>query len=121
MRAAWYTTALCALLRTGAHRAIAGDGIRAGRTAYARRHCICSKIHELGFYQAGPLQRPAVVDARLVEAKRASLVFEQEIRRQADAGELLCKTQVRVACLEADAFKATAIPDYLLQRIKDEF
>ncbi|BBL71220.1 tol-pal system-associated acyl-CoA thioesterase [Methylogaea oryzae] len=61
------------------------------------------------------------VDARLVEAKRASLVFEQEIRRQADAGELLCKTQVRVACLEADAFKATAIPDYLLQRIKDEF
>lgn len=60
------------------------------------------------------------VDARLAEAKRASLVFEQEIRRQDDAGELLCTAIVRVACLEADVFKATAIPDYLLQRIKDE-
>lgn len=60
------------------------------------------------------------VNARLAEVKRASLVFEQEIRRQDGASELLCKADVRVACLDANSFKATAIPDYLLQRIKDE-
>lgn len=60
------------------------------------------------------------VDASVVEVKRASLVFQQEIVRQNAARELLCKASVRVVCLEADTFKATAIPDKLLQRIKDE-
>lgn len=60
------------------------------------------------------------VDARLTEAKRASLMFEQAICRQQGARELLCKAQVRIACLAADTFTVTAIPDYLLQRMKDE-
>ncbi|TAN51492.1 MAG: tol-pal system-associated acyl-CoA thioesterase [Methylococcaceae bacterium] len=60
------------------------------------------------------------VDARLTEVKRASLMFEQEIRRQQGAGAVLCKALVRIACLAADTFTVTAIPDNLLQRMKDE-
>lgn len=61
------------------------------------------------------------VDAQVAELKRASLVFEQVLTRQADELDVLCKARVKVVSLNADNFTVAAIPDTLLQRIKDEF
>ncbi len=61
------------------------------------------------------------VTAEISELKRASLSFTQEIRREGPAGDLLCQASIRVVCLTADSLRPTAIPDFLLQRIKDEF
>lgn len=59
-------------------------------------------------------------DAHVAELKRASLVFEQTISRQAAEQDVLCKARVKVVCLEAESFAVAAIPDTLLQRIKNE-
>jgi acyl-CoA thioester hydrolase len=61
-----------------------------------------------------------LVTAEVREIKRASLLFAQEIRRGGASGEKVCEAVVRVACLTQGDMRPTAIPDYLLQRIKDD-
>lgn len=60
-----------------------------------------------------------LVSAEVVELKRASMVFAQEIRRGVEDGEKLCEASVRVVCLRDGDLRPAAIPDFLLQRIKD--
>lgn len=52
------------------------------------------------------------VQARVAERGRASLVFEQEIRRD---GEVLCRGLVKVACLDAASFRPAPIPQAVLE------
>jgi acyl-CoA thioester hydrolase len=55
------------------------------------------------------------VTADVIEIKRASLTFAQRICRGQDD---LCTSTVRIACLDAKAFRPKAIPDYLLNHFK---
>ena len=52
------------------------------------------------------------ISATVVELKKASLVFEQSIRR---GEETLCTGHCRVACIDANTLRPTAIPDFLLK------
>jgi len=58
-----------------------------------------------------------LASAKVTEAKKASLVFEQEIMR---GDEVLCKGTIRIACLDADAMTPKAIPQHLLKPLKHE-
>lgn len=58
------------------------------------------------------------VTAELVEIKKASLMFQQQIRKT--DGELLCEARFKIVCLQADTFKPAAIPSLLLDTIKDD-
>ena len=49
--------------------------------------------------------------ARIIETKKASLVFEQDIRRGDD---VLCKGLFRIACLDAKTMTPKPIPQHLL-------
>lgn len=60
------------------------------------------------------------VSARVVEPGRASVIFEQEIRREAPEPMLLCSGQVRVACLDAVTMKPKALPDAMLGEFSRE-
>ncbi|MDD5036145.1 MAG: tol-pal system-associated acyl-CoA thioesterase [Methylococcaceae bacterium] len=60
-----------------------------------------------------------LVTAEVRELRRASMVFEQEIRRDGRDGEKICEASVRIACLNDDDLRPAAMPDFLLQRIKD--
>jgi acyl-CoA thioester hydrolase len=60
-----------------------------------------------------------LVTAEVGELRRASLSFIQEIRRGGVDGDKLCVAEVRVACLSDGELRPMAIPDFLLQRIKD--
>jgi acyl-CoA thioester hydrolase len=58
-----------------------------------------------------------VATARISEQRRASLTFGQEIRREAD-NQVLCRGEVKVACLDAKNWRPTALPGALLEEIK---
>lgn len=68
-------------------------------------------------------RRPAVLDdelevsCRLVEARPASLAFEQEVVRVAD-GQLCSHGRVRVACISLATKRARRIPPELLERLR---
>ncbi|QSA95800.1 tol-pal system-associated acyl-CoA thioesterase [Methylococcus sp. EFPC2] len=56
------------------------------------------------------------VSAEISELRRASISFSQQILR---GDELICEAAIRIACLTDGELKPTAIPDDLMQRIKD--
>ena len=56
------------------------------------------------------------VSAEVVRRGRASLTFRQAITRVDDA-QLLCDAQVKIACLDADAFRPRPIPDFILKEL----
>jgi acyl-CoA thioester hydrolase len=53
------------------------------------------------------------VSAEISQTKKASLTFEQIIKRD---DVTLCTASCRVACLTADNLQPTAIPDFLLKQ-----
>ena len=57
------------------------------------------------------------VSAEVVLAKKASLTFEQSITRGDD---LLCKSIIRIACLDAVTMRPKVIPENLLELLKNE-
>lgn len=56
------------------------------------------------------------VSAEISELRRASLRFHQWILR---GEERLCEADIDIVCLTDETLRPTAIPDFLLQRIKD--
>ena len=54
------------------------------------------------------------VTAKIIEFKKASMLFEQSIVRTSDQ-QLLCDGTVRIASLKADSFKPCAIPHAILE------
>jgi len=51
-----------------------------------------------------------VVSVRLDELRSASVVFQQEIRRGSQLGELLVSASVRAACLASDSLRPRPLP-----------
>ena len=60
-----------------------------------------------------------IVTAKIIEQKKASMLFEQKIYRENDPEQILCQGQVRIACLRADSFKPTSIPKAITQSIME--
>ena len=59
------------------------------------------------------------VSVRLVERRRASLRFEQAVRRPGDGDGPLCTAQIRIACLDAGSLNPRPIPDKVFKEIPD--
>jgi len=57
------------------------------------------------------------VTTEVVEFKKASIVFKQIIHR--DDETVLCQASCKVACLKAEQLKPTAIPEFIVQMLKD--
>lgn len=57
------------------------------------------------------------VKAELIKLGRASLNFKQSVFRQQ---ELLCEADVRVGCVATSTMRASAIPEALFKRLKEE-
>jgi acyl-CoA thioester hydrolase len=58
------------------------------------------------------------VSSDVTEAKKASLIFKQQINR---GDELLCTGIIRIASLDAHTFRPKAIPEYLLELLTHEY
>ncbi|GAB4266276.1 MAG: tol-pal system-associated acyl-CoA thioesterase [Methylomicrobium sp.] len=57
------------------------------------------------------------VSSLVTSAKKASLIFEQQITRGDD---VLCTGWVRIACLDVQTMRPKAIPDFLLEQLQNE-
>ncbi len=57
------------------------------------------------------------VSAEVILAKKVSLNFEQMVTRDE---QILCKGNIRIACLDAKTMRPKTIPDTLLQRFKND-
>ena len=58
------------------------------------------------------------VGLEVAELSRATIVFNQDIRRQGETDELLAEGVIRVACLNAASFRPKPIPADILEQIK---
>ncbi|RED02005.1 tol-pal system-associated acyl-CoA thioesterase [Ectopseudomonas oleovorans] len=65
---------------------------------------------EARYHAPARLDDELLIGAEVVEAKRASLRFHQEVRRAKD-DVLLCEGWVTVACVRADSFRPRAMPE----------
>ena len=63
-----------------------------------------------------PARLDELLDVSLILKKRgrASLLFEQQVRR---GDELLCRGEILLACVDVSSFKPTAIPAKILREI----
>ena len=57
------------------------------------------------------------VSAKIIELKKASMLFEHKISRMNQTHKILCQGQVRIACLRADSFKPRVIPNYIMEEV----
>jgi len=55
------------------------------------------------------------VTAKVIELKKASMLFEQKIVKNNQPNKILCQGQIRIACLHADNFKPCAIPNSIME------
>lgn len=58
------------------------------------------------------------VTARPVKVARSNIVFEQCVLR---GGELLCRGEVRIACVDRSGNRPCAMPDEMYSRVQDIF
>ena len=71
---------------------------------------------EVDYLQPARLDDALAVHARIAEQRRASLVFEHEIRR---GPEVLCRGVVKVACLDAKSLRPAPIPSAIVEVIRN--
>ncbi len=67
---------------------------------------------EAQYHKPARLDDELLISAEVIELNRASLRFQQQVRRAAD-DVLLCEGQFLVACVRADSLKPRAIPEAL--------
>lgn len=72
---------------------------------------------DVRYHRAARFDDVLAVTVQVKQAKRVSMMFEQEIRRDTVAGELLCSAQARAACVTFDTWKPTALPAVLRDKL----
>jgi acyl-CoA thioester hydrolase len=70
---------------------------------------------DTAFHRPARLDDALVVRSTVELAGRASVLFRQEIRRGSAEGELLASGRVKVACIDAAAFRPRRLPEWLLK------
>ncbi len=61
-----------------------------------------------------------LVSADVVQLKRASVRFEQQIRSTQQAAAIHCAATVRIACVDQKELRPHTIPEAIYQRIKND-
>lgn len=73
---------------------------------------------QVDFRQPARFNDALDVSADVCEQRRASLTFEQQVRRR-DESSVLCSGKIRVACVDAGSFRPSPIPDFILEALSD--
>ncbi|MHB1949928.1 MAG: tol-pal system-associated acyl-CoA thioesterase [Acidiferrobacteraceae bacterium] len=85
----------------------------------ARRDKVLFAVYraEIDFKAPARLDDLLVVTARPVTMRRSGLSFEQEVFRES---ALLCRAEVKIACVDAADFRPRPIPESVLLRLNPE-
>lgn len=95
------------------------------RSLGCEQQTLCDQHHRLFVVRALNIDyhRPARLDDALqvtvavAELRAASLVFAQQVLSTAD--QVLCRAQVRVACVDSRTLRPSALPESLVREITD--
>jgi tol-pal system-associated acyl-CoA thioesterase len=73
-------------------------------------------VHSLNVDYKKPalLDEELIVEANVMQLKRSSIIFRQNIYR---SEEVLCEANVRIACVDKETMKPTAMPDEIFQAL----
>lgn len=90
--------------------------------ALARLHGVMFVVRraELDFLRPGRFNDRLAVRTRVAATGRASLVFEQDVERGGAAPELLCRGEVRIACVDVVSLRPRPLPGPVLSEIVRE-
>ncbi len=72
---------------------------------------------EVRFVQPARLDDMLFITAELSELKGARFIFEQNVRRDAPDGEILCCGVAEVACMDAEQRKPRRVPAALISEL----
>ena len=61
-----------------------------------------------------------LVTAEIVELKRTSMLFHQQIQLADQPQQPLCNGEITIVCLNADRFRPSRIPDSILSTLQNE-
>ena len=73
---------------------------------------------EVDFRSPARFNDALLVRAEIIERKRASMTFRQEIINEQD-GRLLCSGDIQIACIDVDTFRPCALPERMLKELPD--
>ncbi|MEY4762162.1 MAG: tol-pal system-associated acyl-CoA thioesterase [Pseudomonadota bacterium] len=72
---------------------------------------------DTAFHRPARLDDSLVVCSTVAAAGRVAVLFSQEIRRDSAEGERLASGNVKVACIDAAAFRPRRLPDWLIEEL----
>jgi len=83
-----------------------------------QHHCIFA-VHSLNmnFKRPAHFNDALLVQSEILKVAGASIQFDQKVLRD---GELLCKAEVKVACLNSNGFRPMSIPSFMITRMQGE-
>jgi acyl-CoA thioester hydrolase len=73
---------------------------------------------QVGYHHPARFNDALEVSASLTAKGRASLVFDQTVRRASDE-QVLCSGSIKIACVDINNMRPTSIPQALLSEIPD--
>jgi len=73
---------------------------------------------QIDFHQPAHFNDALEVSAAVSEQKRASLTFDQQVRR-CNGSSVLCSGKIRIACVDAVSFRPSPIPAFILEALSD--
>lgn len=76
-------------------------------------------VHSLNvdYKQSAKLDELLQVEAHIMQLKRSSVIFRQNVWRD---NELLCAASIKIACVNPQAMKPVAIPAHFYQQLKNQ-
>lgn len=66
---------------------------------------------EIRYLRPARLDDALLVEVRLAEARRASLTFDQCIRREGQDRDVLTEARIRIGCVDVATFRPRAMPE----------
>jgi acyl-CoA thioester hydrolase len=73
---------------------------------------------EVDFHTPARFNDELQVGVKLMQHRRASMTFLQEIKRDNNE-QILCSGEVQIACVDAERFRPCALPQRLVREITD--
>ena len=72
----------------------------------------------IDYIKPGYLDDLLTITSKLVESRKASLIFQQNIKNENN--ELLSQADVKIACINANTLKALSMPEELLMELTND-
>ena len=87
-------------------------GFEQDRLAREQRVLFAVRRATIDYLKPAVFNELLTVNAKIAEVRKASLLFEQSITNQQKV--VLCRAEIRIACLDSDTLKPVSIPESIL-------